>query len=46
MGEERGRIGSCWGNRREGDHWGDVGVDGVIIIYLLHMTSAIEIGGT
>ena len=28
MGEERGCIGSCWGNRREGDHWGDLGVDG------------------
>jgi len=27
MGEERGRIGSWWGNRREGDHWGDLGVD-------------------
>ena len=23
---------SCWGNRREGDHWGDLGVDGWIII--------------
>jgi len=22
MGEGRGCIGSCWGNRREGDHWG------------------------
>jgi len=21
MGEERGCIGCCWGNRREGDHW-------------------------
>jgi len=21
MGEERGCIGSWWGNRREGDHW-------------------------
>jgi len=31
MGEERGRIGSCWGNRREGDHWGDLGVDWWII---------------
>jgi len=20
VGEERGRIGSCWGNRKEGDH--------------------------
>ena len=29
MGEERGRIGSWWGNRRERDHWGDLGVDGL-----------------
>jgi len=28
MGEERGCIGSWWGNRREGDHWGGLGVDG------------------
>ena len=28
MGEERGCIGSWWGYRREGDHWGDLGVDG------------------
>jgi len=27
MGEERGCIGSWWGNRRERDHWGDLGVD-------------------
>jgi len=27
-----GCIGSWWGNRREGDHWGDVGVDGWIIL--------------
>ena len=32
MGEERGCIGSWWGNRREGDHWGDLGVDGWIIL--------------
>jgi len=32
MGEERGCIGSWWGNRREGDHWVDLGVDGRIII--------------
>ena len=32
MGEERGCIGSCWRNRREGDHWGDLGVDGWIIL--------------
>ena len=28
MGQERGCIGSWWGNRRERDHWGDLGVDG------------------
>ena len=32
MGEERAGIGSWWGNRREGDHWGDLGVDGWIIL--------------
>jgi len=32
MGEERGCIGSWWGNRRESDHWGDLGVDGWIIL--------------
>ena len=32
MGEERGCIGSRWGNRRERDHWGDLGVDGRIIL--------------
>ena len=32
MGEERGRIGSWWGNRRERYHWGDLGVDGWIIL--------------
>jgi len=30
------RIGGCtgswWGNRREGDHWGDLGVDVWIIL--------------
>jgi len=30
MGEERGCIGTWWGNRRERDHWGDLGVDGWI----------------
>ena len=25
-------IGSCWGKRREGDHWGGLGVDGWIIL--------------
>jgi len=32
MGEERECIWSWWGNRREGDHWGDLGVDGCIIL--------------
>jgi len=32
MGEETGRIGPWWGNRREGDHWGDLGIDGWIIL--------------
>jgi len=30
--EERGCIGSWWGNRRERDHWGNLGVDGWIIL--------------
>jgi len=32
MGEERECIGSWWRNRMEGDHWGDQGVDGWIIL--------------
>ena len=32
IGEERGCIGSWWGNRRERDHWGDLGVDDWIIL--------------
>jgi len=30
-----GCIGSWCGNRREGDHWGDLGVDGWIILRLI-----------
>jgi len=32
MGEERGAYRVLLGNRREGDHWGDLGVDGWIIL--------------
>jgi len=32
MGVERGCIGSWWGDRREGDNWRDLGVDGWIIL--------------
>ena len=32
MGEERGCIGSWWGNRKERGHWGDLGLDGWIIL--------------
>jgi len=32
MGEERGCIGSWWGNRREGAHWRDLGAHGRIIL--------------
>jgi len=27
-----GCIGCWWGNRREGDHWGDPGLNGGIIL--------------
>jgi len=32
MSEKRGCIGSWWGNRRERDHWEDLGVDWLIIL--------------
>jgi len=32
MGEERGCIGSWWRNRRKRVQWGDLGVDGWIIL--------------
>ena len=31
-GRRGGHIGSWWGNRRERDRWGDLGVDGWIIL--------------
>jgi hypothetical protein len=32
MGEERGCMGSPWGNRRDGEHRRDLGLDGWIIL--------------
>ena len=32
MGEKGGCIRSWWGNRRERDHWGDLGIDGWIML--------------
>ena len=32
MGKQSLAIGSWWGNRKERDHWGDIGVDGQIIL--------------
>ena len=32
MGEERGCIGCWWGNRKEEDHWGGLGLDGLLIL--------------
>ena len=32
LGLREGCIGSWWGNQRERDHWGDLGVDGWIIL--------------
>jgi len=38
MGEEKRCIWFCWGNRREGGHWGDLGVDGWIILGCISKT--------
>jgi len=32
ISQKEGMLGSCWGNQREGDHWGDLSVDGWIIL--------------
>ena len=37
LGEENGCIGSWWGNRREGNHWRDLGVDGRLILGCIFM---------
>ena len=38
-------IRSCWGNRRERDNWGDLGVDGWIILGLGGETGGKETTG-
>jgi hypothetical protein len=35
MCEEMVCIGSWWGNRRKRDHWGDLGIDGWIILGMI-----------
>jgi len=39
-----GCVGSLWGNRREGDHWGDLGVDGWIILGWISRRWDVDIG--
>jgi len=43
MGEERGSIGPWWGNRRERGHWGNLGVDGWIILRWISRRSNVGI---
>ena len=40
----RGSTGSWWGNRREREHWGDLGVDGRIIFRWIARTWDVCIG--
>ena len=32
MGEDKVCLGSWWGNQMERNHWGDIGVDGWVIL--------------
>jgi len=36
-------IVSCWGNRKGGHHWGDLGVDGWIILEWISRTCDVGI---
>ena len=44
MGEERGYIGSSWGNQVERDHWGDLEVDRCIILEWISRRCDVGIG--
>ena len=41
---KRGRTGSWWANRMERDHWGDLGVDGWIILRWISRTRDVVCG--
>jgi len=43
-GRRGGRIGSWWGNRWESDRWGDLGVDGWIILGWISRRLAVGMG--
>ena len=44
MGKERGAYRVRWGNRRERDRWGDLGVDGWIILGWISRRLAVGMG--
>jgi len=43
IGEEKGCIVSWWGKRMERDHWGDLGIDGWIILGWISRRCAVGI---